>query len=479
MAAYNLEVENKVIQLLLVSETRMLDHVLQYGLDQEHFADLFLRDAFRCLRHHWRKYGALPTVDTAVDWMRQNYTSHSKYTSPDRQVKVWISRLLALFARPIPVEPIQPFLDLLERLRKARLLEATLMEVIEMQESEKYEDAFLAMQGSIQKSKAKDLNAGLTEGELVSDLKEHLHLIDMKQKGLIKPLHTHFRGVRESADEQKFYRFKLDDVLAGGFYNGDLAMIFGHTGDGKSFSLMEFCYLISRFGKKNVMLATIEMGKLKQQMRAYSRITGIDYRQLRTGEINAQEQAHLKKCMAYWKENCGIFHVTAFDKGATASDIQAKLDQACNHYKVNFDFLAIDYLTDMRAESESGDKRHGKDWSVLGEISWSLASLAKSWNQHQGISIMSANQKRTTTSKKESTSWDDGAFSSVIAHHTAIGLGIDYNKETGKMRWDIWKNRDAESGVAFYTFPDFAKCRVHSKDKMQEILGADIMENIQ
>src|SRR5262245_8350296 len=382
MKVYDLELEFGALRFILSSRPKRLMNVfLNNRITENHFSDLFFRDVFTCIRQSFRKYSNIPDADTLGRMLKTNMTKHPKYKSDKHQLKIWLAGIPRLYRFKTAPEKLQPIIDVLDDLRNGRIVQQCLYETTEQFERGQYNKSIELFNRSVLQSRGGQIS--INEGDVVGDFQEHLNLIKAKQSGLIVPTKTYFKGVIERDDENKFEMYDMDNHLGGGMYKGDFCLIVGETNIGKSFALMEFCYLISRYGT-NVLLITIEMQKNQQQWRIYSRMTKIPFYHFRSGDMTKPQIRKWYDSVKAWKSNCGIFRVVSFNRGATVSAIDAKIQQAMNVHNCEFDFVAIDYINDM--SPEAGTKFNtNKDWSAQGEISQGLADLAKGFNNNEGI----------------------------------------------------------------------------------------------
>jgi replicative DNA helicase len=461
---FDKEAERNVIKAILHSKD-FCKYIFTYKIvTEQHFTDLFHRDVLKCIEIYYSKYGYPPSYKN-ISILLSHYLTRNKeaYKTFDQQKKIWISSASRLYNNDYDLTHKESDLDLLEHHRKARLLQKFLTETVKEFESENY-SGIVQYMNDVNKELVKVDNV-LMKGNIVDDYKQHIELIKQKKKGEITPIYLGFSGVKEEKDGS-YDVVKIDDFIGGGFYPSEMTLIIGEQSVGKSFLLMEAAVYPAMMYKKNTILFTIEMNKIKQQMRIYSRITGIEYEKFKKGTITKEEIELWREKIIWWKKNCGILHVVSFDRGATVVDIENELKEAENHYGQKFDLISIDYLNDMKP---LGKFQSAKSWDAMGEISWDLTNLAKRCNDRRGIPIITANQKKTTKAGTGKTSWEDAAFSAMPTHHATVGIGIsqdENDKAMKRIKFDIWKMRDDEKGGSFYVYPDFAKSRISSVQKM-------------
>jgi hypothetical protein len=471
LSLYDLDAERNVLMNLVQDKVKCKGVMMYNLITHEHFSDLFHRDSFNAILKYYKKYGTPPKQSHLKRYITKSITYHSKYKKKSVQRSLWVKSVDRLY-KPLAKNIAEGFdadVGSLDELRKARVIQRSILESDRLFDDGDYEKVFDLWSGAIGNRVGMDVT--IMEGDITEDIEQHENLIAMKQSGEIKPLPSAIRGVRENEQTGEYKIQYLDDFIGGGFYGGEMTLIIGDNNVGKSFTLMEMCHNVSRVSKMNVVLFTIEMNKVKQQMRIYSRITGIPYVKFRKGDLTKKEIQLWKEKMELWKRKYGMFYVVSFDKGATVLAIENKMKDIEQRKGVKIDFIAIDYLNDMTPLGKYGSS---KSWDAMGEISWDLASLSKYWNNHTGIPIVTANQRKATKAGKDKTRWDEAAFSPLPAQHATIGIGITQGADDeaiGRIQWNIFKNREGDKNMSFYTYPDFTVSRISSAKKAKEYYG--------
>lgn len=477
LKTYDTRLERKLLRILLNNKNALKSTYQSGRLSEEHFTDLFHKSVYTSLFLYYMKYNGVPTN---VEQIESLFVDNIVYVDDDdiyesrkEQRRIWNASLQKLI-RPTKYNSntFEANLDLLERYRQTRVIQSIVVEGHKMLSNGSIAEAH----GVLTKKITNIVHAtnSVQQGNIVDDMPQHLHYLQTQREGEAQPIKTGIKGI-------KFYREKIADVsldkkLGGGIFKGELVVILGETSVGKSFALMELAYYAARYQKMNVLFVTIEMSKQKQQWRLYSRMTGIPYNRFKLGTLTKKDLKRWKRMVRDWKEhNFGIIEVVAMDN-ATATDIETKLYEAQTKYEKKFDLLVVDYLNDMKAEGY--DSQH--DWQAMGHNSWQLAQLAKRFDQHRQVCVVTANQKKTGAYGKGETSIQDAAFSPLVAHHATIVLGIgmhEDDKQTKRLTWTISKNRDDERDFVFYTLPRFDISRIYSTSRaraLREGIGSEI-----
>lgn len=476
---YDIEVERNIIRALIQDREFLRNSVIYGIVDKNHFVDLFHIDSFEAISQYYKNYGLPPTLEKFKHFISKNITFHEKFKSKSHQKDIWKKSSERLFVKvdQETEDNRQPDLDRLDELRKARLVQDIIMSATNSFENQNYKDCLNIFSKGIINSQKMDIS--ITEGDIVSDYDQNMNWITMKQMGHIRPVRSNLPIIYDymetgDQDEDGFRDFKLSNLdveLDGGFHDGDLTLIVGENNVGKSMALMNLAYNASVTEKRNVVMFTIEMSKRKQEFRIYSRLTGIPYSRFRTAEINKQDDELLKKKLEWWEKNAGMFYIVAFDQGATVDDISSKMKGIEDKTGKPIDFVVVDYLNDM---TPTGKFQHGKSWDAMGSISWDMAKLCKYWNNHKGIPIVTANQKKDDSDTL--INWGDIGYGKIVGQHCSVGMGIsssDIDDGFQRLKMNIWKNRDGKKGQVFYVYPDFAKAKLSSIKKISEYYSLD------
>lgn len=465
MKLNDVEIERNIIKCLLQVPSFSNNVFLNGTVIETHFTDLFHQNTFTAIKQFYNKFGTVPTVEKLQLFIIPHIKYDERFKTAENQRKIWLKSVERLYNKLSEDVSGNKESDvaMLEHMRKSRLVQNLLYVSEKNLDGGKLDNVVEDIGFALNEMKV--VENTMMEGNIVEDFRQHVNLIKMKKQKLIKPVPTGIYGISYDKSQQQGKKVYLDNFLDGGLYPGELAIIIGENNVGKSFLLMEIPLYAAMTNKNNCIMFTIEMNKIYQQMRMYSRISGIPFEKFKTGEITKDELITVKKKLNWWEKNCGILHVVSFDKGATVNDVEIKMKDAENRYKTKFDLISIDYLNDMKP---IGKFQNIKGWDAMGEISWDMAQLSKRWNDRAGIPIITANQKKTTKAGTGSTDWQDAAFSPLPVQHAAVGFGIGQTKDDEtleRIKFEIFKMRYGKKGASFYTFPRFEKSRFCDREK--------------
>lgn len=240
---------------------------------------------------------------------------------------------------------------------------------------------------------------GAVEGEVIQELKKNIKDYKKRAKG---------EDVISVPIGIKWLQKHL-----GGSYKGEMYIILAFAKIGKSMMLLEIGYQAAKRGNI-VVHFTIEMNKIRCTNRFYSRLTKIDSEKFKNNTLTKGDFTRLKKSVKKFKVNDGKYHIVSYPKGCKPAQIESKLYKLKERYG-RVDLVTVDYLNDLTPNEKT--KKGKKDWDVLGDISWELISIARSFNNGEGIPLWTANQATRDAEGKSMLTAKHFAFSSVPAQH--------------------------------------------------------------
>lgn len=471
---YDIKTERNVIRILLHKQD-ICNYAIMYNMIiPEHFIDLFHRDCWNAIRQYYNKHGIVPKKKYFINYLVKSITYSDKFKTKSSQKKLWIKASNKLFIKSENdnIKYFNSDLERLDELRKMRLIQKSVVKIVDNFKIDKIKPIIDTMNHTI--TECTKVESVITQGNIIDDVDQHKNIDQQMKLGLFKPIPTNFVGVYEKGNNNAIRIIKFDDYIEGGFYDGEFYLIVGETNVGKSFTLMEFAYVASKIEKTNSALYTIEMNKIKEQRRIYSRATGIPYSKFKRGEMTKKDWHKVDEWKEQWvADGNGILEVISFDRGtATTNDIINKHKDIENKYGKPFKIASIDYLNDIKPIGKM--YKDDRDWSAIGSVSESLANWSKYHNNHQGLSVVSANQKKTKYYGESKTKLGSGAMSALPEHHATWCVGIGQGEDDqiiGRIRFDLFKNREGEKAISFYMFPKFKTSRINSIKKIKEYYG--------
>lgn len=297
-------------------------------------------------------------------------------------------------------------------------------------------------------------------------------LVYLQQEGLDNIIREggYLEGVKDRGKEllNKNYYFgnyigvptglRIFDKYYGGVFPGELGVIIGGTGKGKSILLLNFVVHATRL-KLPVVIVTIEMSKIQYEYRLDSRLTQIEANKFRKKELTNDEMRLWLRRMKRFRKS-GKIYIIDIPEGANTNLIEMKLKEAERYLKTKKYLLAIDYLNLMIPNRDIyGSKQ---DWQVLGEISENLKQLAR--KKH--IPIWTASQLTKKGAKQSVLTAEDIGYAYKISQDADFGLGLIQTpemEEEGILKIVCMKGREGKFS-AITCYPDFRRMRINDKD---------------
>ncbi len=249
------------------------------------------------------------------------------------------------------------------------------------------------------------------------------------------------------------------DSATGGLREGELLLVGGESGAGKSMFLMNLA--IQLWMQKNslamtegftegcnVMYFSLEMPFKPCRNRVLSRLSGVTSKLLRNPvspegklKINGDDRNKLKTALQFINNYPFEFEIIDIPRGATVDRIETLYEEA--KLKFNPKVVVVDYLGIMDDEGNKED-----DWLKLGTIAGKLHEFVRAHNLI-GLSAVQLNRVKASKDVEERVGMHRIGRSALIMHHANIGVQIETRqneKQYPDMYYHLIKNRDGEQG---------------------------------
>jgi replicative DNA helicase len=300
--------------------------------------------------------------------------------------------------------------------------------------------------------------------KILSELQKTVHTI----KSLNQVRSFERKTLKEAVDEfREEYNAKLEnpnfdsgiktgysylDFTTDGLRPGELLLIGGESGAGKSMLLMNMALQIwlqnnnvdmeSNFGPGNhVLYFSLEMPFKPCRNRVLGRLSGNPTKLIRSAKLNPMEANKLKKALRFIKKYPYQFEIVDIPRGATMEHLEMLYEEA----KVLYDpkVIVIDYLGLM--DYEGGADMD--DWLKLGKIAEKMHEFAR---VHNCIVLSAVQLNRNKGVKEEDKiGLHRVGRSALILTNANIAIQIESrpNEKTyPDMFYHIIKNRDGQLG---------------------------------
>ncbi len=242
------------------------------------------------------------------------------------------------------------------------------------------------------------------------------------------------------------------DRVTGGLRPGELLLIGGESGGGKSMLLMNMALQIwlqqnnidmkeGEFGPGvNVLYFSLEMPFKPCRNRVLGRLSSNPTKLIRTAKLNPEEADKLKKVLRFASKYPYQFEIVDIPRGATMESLEMLYEEA----KLIYDpkVIVIDYLGLM--DYDGADM---EDWLKLGKIAERIHEFARVHN----VIVLSAVQLNRPKGAKEEDKIGLHRIgrSALIMQNANIAVQIETRaneKNFPDMKYHVIKNRDGELG---------------------------------
>ena len=228
----------------------------------------------------------------------------------------------------------------------------------------------------------------------------------------------------------------MNDAIQGGFGPGDLGIIFGNPGGGKSWTMVAIAAHAVKMGY-NVNYYTLELGEDYVGKRFDCYFTGYSI-----DEVNN----HRKEVQTYVDNLKGKLIVKEYPpKGATVNTIKSHI-QKCMDMDHKPDMVVIDYVDYLRAPSRGSKFAERKD--EIDDVFIATKGLAKEMK----IPILTPSQVNRMGAKDSVIEGDKaaGSYDKMMVADVCLSLSrMKEDKVLGTGRVHVMKNRYGQDGMTY------------------------------
>lgn len=242
------------------------------------------------------------------------------------------------------------------------------------------------------------------------------------------------------------------DSATDGLRGGELVLVGGESGGGKSMLLMNMAVQIwmgknttdmrDNFTKGcNVMYFSLEMPYKPCRNRLLSRLSGAPSKLIRSAKLNGEDAKKLTEACRFVKAYPKEFEIIDIPRGVTMETIEMLYEDAKMHYEP--DVIVIDYLGLMEYEDSNLD-----DWLKLGKIAEKIHEFARVHNKIV-LSAVQLNRAKAGKDVEEKIGLHRIGRSALIMQNANIAVQIETRqneKQFPDMFYHLIKNRDGELG---------------------------------
>ena len=225
----------------------------------------------------------------------------------------------------------------------------------------------------------------------------------------------------------------FNDITQGGYGKGDLVLVFGNPGGGKSWAITAMGAYAAALGY-NVVHYSLELGEGYVGKRYDAIFSGIEVDKLHLHRKEVDEVVGKVKGKVIIKEYP--------PKRASFDTIEAHLQQLEHQNDFKPDLIIIDYLDYMRTRSRKERKEEIDDVYVA----------AKAFAKEKGIPVVSPSQANRGAAKSDIIEGDNaaGSYEKIMIGDIILSLARKRkDKIEGTGNWHIMKNRYGADGMTF------------------------------
>jgi len=247
------------------------------------------------------------------------------------------------------------------------------------------------------------------------------------------------------------------DNVTDGLRPGELLLIGGESGAGKSMLLMNMALqiwlqdntidMVDNFSPgNNVLYFSLEMPFKPCLNRVLGRLSGCPSKKIRNATLDEFEALKLKKALRFINKYPNQFEIIDIPRGATMEGLELIYEDSKAHFDPKV--IVIDYLGLM--DYEGGEM---EDWLKLGKISEKIHEFARVHNCIV-LSAVQLNRAKASKDGEDKIGLHRIGRSALIMQNANIAVQIETRaneKDFPDMIYHLIKNRDGELGKASLT----------------------------
>jgi len=340
---YNREVEDTVIGTLLL-EPDLFETVAEEGIKTTHFYDTVNQKIFEVILKLWNEKGRALAFDLIVEELKK-----------ERIVPDYIEyeKLIDRYATSVVKSPeiLREYCRILKKYALKRELVEIAQEILSKDYRDPEELLELILDRTFELSSKHDSVPYLSLADIIPQLKHQIERFSQS--------HTYITGIPSG--------FPDLDRLTTGFHGGDLVIVAGRPGMGKSSFALSIAKNVAERESRAVGIFSLEMAKDQLALRLLSFISRIPLYELRLGKLTEVQKEVLEKAF----EHLASLPIYIDDTPAL-STTELRIKALRMKKEKNVDLIIVDYLQLLR-----GVKKYSSRQEEVAEISRSLKALAK------------------------------------------------------------------------------------------------------
>lgn len=269
------------------------------------------------------------------------------------------------------------------------------------------------------------------------------------------------------------------DAATRGIRKGELWILGGFMGEGKSQGLRNFAYYASAVQKKNVVYATLEMPlrdllvqfvSLHSTNPKFKNPFGVKSTGIYNGELSKEDLIKLEEVTTDYSNSSqfGINHILQLPFGSTVSSLKEKLVYLNSLFKI--DCLYLDYTALLKPEFV----KHSTVAETT-QVANDLKSMALGFNDGEGLAVVAAHQvsrdARQRAEKAEIKRYDYAFLADSAGVERAADVILWILRTT-----EMQEQREIKMGVNKFrrgkTIPDFRLREYYDCSKIESMVAS-------
>ena len=265
-----------------------------------------------------------------------------------------------------------------------------------------------------------------------------------------KDVETRFR--EDSRGPIPFPWDVMNNTTQGGYGKGELVIIFGNPGGGKSWAVIDMATHAAKLGF-NVLYYTLELSETYVARRMDANLLGVPVDKILDYREAVEHRAN---------EIPGKIKIKEMAAGKTTLDnIEQHIEQLRTQYEFTPDVIFIDYIDLLKNTSK--DRLEGTE-----DVYTSVRGLAR----ELGLPIVTPSQANRSGAKSDIIEGDNiaGSYSKLMIGDIVLSLARNRkDKLEGTGRWHVMKNRFGGDGMTFASTIDTSMGKIEIFEDFLEI----------
>lgn len=405
-----------------------LSYVVFLGMPKEVFTSDFKQWLFSVIIEKFTIFSECVSKSYIFDELKSKYKEKEEY----EQKKVVLEKIFSYRFESKSFKPI--YNKLKEKYFYRDLLEINLKINDQLKQDfveERHEAMALAqnIQDSVNKILLTTGTYKVLEEDVVQDVARDIALLKEKRENP-----EVYKGITTG--------YKKIDAATGGWQPGELSVVLGRPGMGKSVLLLNFGYN-AYIMNYNVIYITIEMPLDQQRQRFTSLSTNVDYNKIKLPHLMSEEEIEFveRKMFELKSKHKNNFWLIDAPRQCNSQFIDSRITAWENVTGKKADLLIVDPMYLMTPSDRKTD-------DPVGCISWDLKLLGR----ERKIPVIAASQHNREAHKRhlhgQQADSMDAAFSDKIGQNADNMISITGDKETACL--DFPKSRDALISKLFF-----------------------------